>query len=293
MSRITAPVGEVAAAIRGFNAIAEGGALRRPDLLIVARGGGSIEDLMAFNEEIVVRAAFESAIPLISAVGHETDTTLLDFVADIRAPTPTAAAELAVPVRSELIGQALDFARRMLRCFSKGMDDRRRHLAQLARVLPRPEALFAGRRQRLDFAGARLDPGLRANLQEHRRALTEAAAVLRPNRIARQISLGRERNAALGQRLDRVQRQYLAERRKHLEALGRVLESSSYRSALERGFALVRGADGTIRRRAGQVAAGERLTLTFADGETGATADGTGAPKPKPKAKPGGQGSLF
>src|SRR6185437_10636165 len=89
------------------------------------------------------RAAFESTIPLISAVGHETDTTLIDFVSDIRAPTPTAAAELAVPVRSELLGQTLDFTRRLLRCFSKGMDDRRRHLAQLARVLPRSEALFA------------------------------------------------------------------------------------------------------------------------------------------------------
>ncbi|MEI9992356.1 MAG: exodeoxyribonuclease VII large subunit [Rhizomicrobium sp.] len=284
---------EVAAAIRGFNALTPGGKLPRPDLLIVARGGGGVEDLMAFNEEAVVRAVFESTIPLISAVGHETDTTLIDFVADVRAPTPTAAAELAVPVRTELLGQTLDFTRRLLRSFTKSMDDRRRHLAQLARVLPRAEALFAQPRQRLDYAGENLGKALRTNLQEHRRALTEAAAVLRPNRIARQIGLGGERTAALGQRLARVQRLHLAERRKHLQSLGRVLESSSYRSALERGFALVRGEDGHVRRRAASVAPGERLTLTFADGEQGATSDGAAPPKPKTKPKPGGQGSLF
>ncbi len=102
------------------------GRLPKPDVLIVARGGGSIEDLMAFNEEVVVRAAFASTIPLISAVGHETDTTLIDFVSDRRAPTPTAAAEMAVPLRSELLGQVADFDRRTLRCFTKGMEDRRR-----------------------------------------------------------------------------------------------------------------------------------------------------------------------
>src|SRR6201989_3439035 len=147
---------QIAAAIRGFNALPERGRIPRPDLLIVARGGGSLEDLWSFNEEIVVRAAAESTIPLISAVGHETDITLIDFAADKRAPTPTAAAEMAVPVRADLLGQSLDFERRLLRCFSKGMEDRRRHLTQLARVLPRSDQLFAQPRQRLDVASDKL-----------------------------------------------------------------------------------------------------------------------------------------
>ncbi len=286
---------EVAAAIRGFNAIGPGHVLPRPDLIIVARGGGSIEDLMAFNEEAVVRAVFAGTIPLISAVGHETDTTLIDFVSDVRAPTPTAAAELAVPVRTELLGQSLDYARRLLRGFTKSMDDRRRHLTQLARILPRAEQLFASPRQRLDYAGDNLAKALRTNLQKHRRELIEAGAVLRPSRIARQVALGAERTAALTQRLVRVQRAGLAERRKQLDALSRVLDSVSYRSALDRGFALVRGEDGRVRRRAAAITPGERLTLTFADGEQAATADGTVPQKPKSKSKPsgGGQESLF
>jgi exodeoxyribonuclease VII large subunit len=286
---------EVAAAIRGFNAMSGAGPVPRPDLLIVARGGGSIEDLMAFNEEVVVRAVYDSKIPLISAVGHETDTTLIDFVSDMRAPTPTAAAELAVPVRSELLAQTLDLERRFVRSFTARMEERRRHLAQTARVLPRAEQLFAGPRQRLDFAGERLGTALRANLQEHRRRLTETAAILRPNRISRQFALGAERKDALVQRLARAQRARLVEMRKHLGALSRVLDSVSYRSVLDRGFALVRGENGQVRRRAETVVAGERLSLSFADGTRAAVAEGTSATKPKPRTKgPGGrQESLF
>src|SRR5579872_5644650 len=130
---------QIAAAIRGFNALPEAGRIPRPDLLIVARGGGSLEDLWSFNEEIVVRAAAESMIPLISAVGHETDVTLIDFVSDRRAPTPTAAAEIAVPVRSELIGRLDSLARRALSCWARGQDHRRAELRAATRALPSAE----------------------------------------------------------------------------------------------------------------------------------------------------------
>ena len=286
---------DIVAAIRGFNAMQPGGVLPRPDLLIVARGGGSIEDLMAFNEESVVRAVYEGSIPLISAVGHETDTTLIDFVSDLRAPTPTAAAEFAVPVRTELLAQTLDFERRLLRSFTARMDERRRHLTQTSRILPRAEQLFAGPRQRLDFAGERLGTALRANLHKHLRRLTETAAVLRSSRLARQFALDRERVQAIGDRMSRVRRMRMNEKRKQLDALARVMDSVSYRAVLERGFTLVRGEDGLVRRRAAAIAAGECISLTFRDGSRTAIADGPVTPKPKSRVKlPGGkQESLF
>ena len=289
--------GEVAAAIRGFNALAPGGTVPRPDVIIVARGGGSIEDLMAFNEEIVVRAAAESTIPLISAVGHETDTTLIDFASDRRAPTPTAAAEMAVPVRSELLAQVMDIERRTVRSFGRGMMERRTHLQALARVLPRADQLFAQPRQRFDLASERLGHALRRNLQVHRRAFTEAATLLRRKTIELKIDHGKERSSALEDRLKRVFKANLERRRAQVDALARVLDGVSYRAALERGFALVRGADSHVRRRAGTVQSGEKLTITFADGTVEAQAGGTADPSPSPKpgrtTKPGGQGTLF
>lgn len=184
---------EVAAAIRGFNALEPGGPVPRPDLLIVARGGGSVEDLWGFNEEIVVRAAAESAIPLISAVGHETDTTLIDHAADRRAPTPTAAAEIAVPVRAELLAGLAESGARLARSGARAVETRRQRLADLARALPRPADLVDRRQQRLDDVGARLLPALRGLVQGRRLALADQAQRLRPSvqMAAAEARLGR------------------------------------------------------------------------------------------------------
>jgi len=185
---------EVAAAIRGFNAF-PAGRLPRPDLIIVARGGGSLEDLWGFNEEAVVRAAAESAIPLISAVGHETDTTLIDHASDRRAPTPTAAAEMAVPVRLDLLNWVGDQGARATRAATQAVALRRQRLGDLARGLPRPEALLEAARQRLDYLGAGLDPALRALTQKRRMELDRQAARLAPalerGVASRRVVLGR------------------------------------------------------------------------------------------------------
>jgi exodeoxyribonuclease VII large subunit len=282
---------EIATAIRGFNAFSTDSDLPRPDLLIVARGGGSIEDLMAFNEEIVVRAAAESNIPLISAVGHETDTTLIDYAADRRAPTPTAAAEMAVPVRTELLGQSLDFERRLLRCFSYGLEQRSKHVQALARTLPRADQIFATARQRFDHASDRLGPGLKRNLQEHGRALVETGTLLRPRCVTSRIEAGTERVKSSAHRLERCHAARLRNWRDRLHSSARLLESVSHHSVLERGFALVRGADGTLRRRGADVKAGEALALVFADSTVEAKAEGSAARAAR-KSKPG-QGTLL
>jgi exodeoxyribonuclease VII large subunit len=186
---------EVARAIAGFNALPPGGAIPRPDLLIVARGGGSLEDLWGFNEEIVVRAAADSAIPLISAVGHETDTTLIDHAADYRAPTPTAAAERAVPVRMDLLSWLRGQEGTLTRSMTQAMSSRRQRLADLSRALPRPESLLDAARQRLDLAGAGLAPALRHRSATARGRLDSAAARLGPALdravAAKRLSLGR------------------------------------------------------------------------------------------------------
>ncbi len=263
--------GEIAAAIAGFNALPVDGPLPRPDVVIVARGGGSVEDLMAFNDEAVVRAAASSRIPLISAVGHETDTTLIDYASDLRAPTPTAAAELAVPVRADLIGQVHDLERRSQRSFVRAMGERRTRLHGLVRALPRASQLFAASQQRFDAAGAGLANALQRHLALHWQEFTQIATLLRPQGVKHKLDAGGERSTMLVQRLERIICAKLGELARNVEGLGRVLDSASYRAALARGFALVRAADGHLHRSAAGLESGERLVLIFGDGSRQAT----------------------
>jgi len=295
---------QVADAIDGFNALPKNGPVPRPDLLIVARGGGSLEDLWAFNEEVVVRAAAASAIPLISAVGHETDTTLIDYASDRRAPTPTGAAEMAVPVRSELQLKTLDLEGRLLSGMQRLVMERRTKLDGLGRGLGDPRRRLEELGQRLDDWGERLPQAL-VNLTRHRASdLARIAARLEPAlRSRRTAEVGRiERDRLrLDQAVSRLSLtvpRLLADRQKHLDQLGALLKSYSYEQVLERGFVLVKDDGGHAVTRADQTKPGAHLSLLFAkDQEVGVTVDGSAPPPPRkdaaPKPKDERQGSLL
>jgi len=293
--------GEVAAAIRGFNALAPEGPVPRPDLLIVARGGGSLEDLWGFNEEIVARAAAESAIPLISAVGHETDWTLIDFVADARAPTPTKAAEWAVPRYSELMERLGELGRRAGQVIRRFLEERRSSLRALMRGLPKLQDLLALPRQRRDAAARRLPLSLLANSQRHRTRYERLASRHQPLLLGHRSRRERERLTGFERRSARALRQGVGRRRDLLEGRAKLLSTLGYEAVLARGFALVRDAAGVTLRSARAIAVGDRLEIQFADGRVGAKAEQApgkkkpAATKQKPQKGPSGgpQGSLF
>ena len=217
---------EVANAIRGFNAMTPGGALPRPDLIIVARGGGSLEDLWGFNEEIVARAAVASDIPLISAVGHETDTTLIDFVSDMRAPTPTAAAEMAVPVRLDLMAWVDQQGARLSASLSNGLSQRQQRLRDLSRGLPQKDSLLDGPRQRFDTWAERLPVALRQAVARKELALSRASGALRPSVLRGRLDRANDRlqNVARGLNADVVARD-IARKSDRLTQLARGLRS--------------------------------------------------------------------
>jgi len=239
----------IAEAIRGFPSLQP-----KPDLLIVARGGGSIEDLWPFNEEEVVRAAAESPIPLISAVGHETDTTLIDHAADLRAPTPTAAAEMAVPVRSELLGQLSDLQHRAQQCLSRRVERGRERYDLIACRWPEPQAIFAPMVQRVDDFGERLPRALAARAGNARADLNLVA--------------GRLRRELIDARIARLTDQ--------LTAAWKMAELVHPERPLSKGYVRVTSRDGRTLTHAADARAARELRLHFGDGAVDATVDGKG-----------------
>ncbi len=285
---------QIAAAIEGFNRLIPSGAVPRPDLIIVARGGGSLEDLMAFNEEIVVRAAAASAIPLISAVGHETDTTLIDHASDLRAPTPTAAAEMAVPVRLDLIADVNGKTSRLAGALARLFSERRLQLAGLARGLPDPQDVLGAAAQRLDDRSERLRLAIGMRLAAAQQRLDLAAAGLRPAVLAADLGRSRQRFGDIAQRLAAAMARCLAAKRDAADNFAGRLATHSERheSLLARGYVVVRDGAGGVVTEAAKVRPGAALELEFYDGKVGVVAGGSRRPVRR-SASPAGQGSLF
>lgn len=274
---------QIAAAIAGFNELPPQGPVPRPDLLIVARGGGSLEDLWAFNEEIVVRAAAASAIPLISAVGHETDVTLIDFAADKRAPTPTAAAEMAVPVRVDLLTQVRGTDARLASAILRTLTERRTHVEGLCRGLPRPDQLLGMATQRLDDRAEKLTACFGAHVL----------------RLERRVQHLADRLASPQQRLERERGHLLAEARMlrsavdsflrgqghRLTRAADLLDSCSYQRTLRRGYVIAYSENGRLVTSVEAAAPGDRLNLRFKDGEASARVEARSGGKSRQPAR--------
>ena len=258
---------EVTVAIEGFNKMTPGGAMPRPDLIIVARGGGSIEDLWGFNEEAVVRAAFASDIPLISAVGHETDTTLIDYASDLRAPTPTAAAEHAVPVRADLMGWISSMEERRVRSLAASLENKRQRLRDLGRALPNPAEMVAMQGQRLDMLSDRLPRALTTAATAKRSRLVQASAGLRPQALSNQVTQKKEVLDRLFKNLNTNAKTSVDRLRGQLDGLERIRQTLGYEATLKRGYAVVRDQAGQIVMTADAAKGADVLEIEFQDGK--------------------------
>jgi exodeoxyribonuclease VII large subunit len=298
-----AAAAQVCAAIKGFNALDGSGPIPRPDVLIVARGGGSVEDLWPFNDETLARTVSEGTIPLISAVGHETDTTLIDFVSDRRAPTPTAAAEMATPVLAELKALVADFGARMHRCGGRAVEDRRAKVLHAQRALDRVPDLVRLAEQRFDIVSGRLGAGLAKNAAAHERDLVAVASRLSPLLLQRPQAVQRQRLDGVTARLAPAVERKLERTTERLAALAKLYGSVDPERPLQRGFARVTRADGSIVHAGASLSAGEAVAIKFGDAVTRqATIDGAPGETPPTAAKPAkskpktgstAQGDLF
>lgn len=302
---------EVSAAIDGFNALSDDATqnpdnMPKPDLIIVARGGGSLEDLWGFNEEIVVRATANSAIPLISAIGHETDTTLIDFVSDRRAPTPTGAAEMAVPIKRELMLMIDDRGHRIKQGMHRMLEHRGQKLIAAKRGLPKLNDLLMQPRQKLDHAILRLQGALKAGTATKRNQYERLAGRLSPISLLQNIRNKTQNINQFSARLKQSAAVELKQKHTRLNNIGQLLNSFSYKGVLSRGFALVLDETGKSLKSIKQAKQGLSINIRLADGEFGATvgANASMVDKPpktakksvKPKTKPkidSGQGNLF
>jgi exodeoxyribonuclease VII large subunit len=264
---------QIAAAVRGFDAMAS-----KPDLVIVARGGGSIEDLWAFNEEEVVRAVAACSIPIISAVGHETDTSLCDFAADVRAPTPTAAAEMAVPVRSDLLAQLRETGLRTARCAVRALDRSSEQLENSLRRFPARETLLAPQQQRLDELAERLPRALSGRLSHAHADLSRAAGALRPSMLDSSVRRARERLQSTRLNPALVQRR-IEDGRRTLDSLWRIAAQAHPDKPLERGYARVEDREGHTLISTEAARAAVKLRLVFGDGRLDATVGGVERPR--------------
>ncbi len=261
---------QIADAIHGFNQLAKHDPVQRPDVIIVARGGGSLEDLWAFNEEVVVRAAANSEIPIISAVGHETDTTLIDFAADKRAPTPTAAAEMAVPVREDWLMTVYDYQPRLYSSIQRLLEQHHSYISALSRGLISPRQMLDTMTQRLDERVERLLAALPNRLNQAEQQLTLTSNRLQPTIITNQILRLQDR----------------------ITYHAKLLESYHYKKVLARGYAMVRDGKGTVITSTGKLKNGQAITLELQDGEAHAVI-GKPTKKASGKKKGGEQQSLF